>query len=222
MKAKNKTQLLDAGFTLIELLVVIAIMGSLVGFMIINLGLQRGARNLKIAQDQLVTDLRKIQSYTLSSRVLSNGQPAQYYLIKFDFNQPDRYTIQGIYDTENTTNGRLTNVETVFLPQEVSFDPIAPAVTMNPALTSKSCLLIAFKAPFAKVVVSEGCSQVGPANDPYLIDNSDDYAKVTNFYNDTSVSSNDSTVILKLKEGGTGTTKTVTVQAVNGLITFEQ
>ncbi|MCL5774791.1 MAG: type II secretion system GspH family protein [Patescibacteria group bacterium] len=222
MKAKSKIQRLNLGFTLIELLVVIAIMGALVGFMIVNLGLQRGARNLKIAQDQLVTDLRKIQSYTLSSRVLSNGQPAQYYLMKFDFNQPDRYTIQGIYDTENTTNGRLTNVETVFLPQEVGFDPIAPSATANPTLTPKSCLLIAFKAPFARVIVSEGCNQVAPVNYPYLIDSTDDYAKVTNFYNDTSVSSKESTVTLKLKEGGTGTTKTVTVQAVNGLITFEQ
>ncbi len=223
MKAKNKTSgSADLGFTLIELLVVIAIMGTLVGFMIINLGQQSGARNLKIAQDLLVTDLRKIQSYTLSSRVLPNGQPAQYYLMKFDLSKPDQYTIQGVYDMENTTNGRLVDVETVHLPQQVTFDPISPTATANPTLTAKNCLLLAFQAPFAKVVVSEGCSQVAPATNPYLIDSTDDYSKVINFYNDTSVTSNDSTLTLKLKEARTGTTKTITVQAVNGLVTFEQ
>ena len=224
MKAKTKDKQRNLGFTLIELLVVVAIMGMLVGYMVINLGQQRGARNLKIAQNQLVTDLRKIQSYTLSSRVLPNGQPVQYYLIKFDFNQPDRYTIQGIYDKENTTNGRLKDVEVVRLPQEVTFDPLSPAATSNPTLSgnSKNCYLAAFKAPFARVLVNRGCDQVAPISDPYLIDNTDDYAKLVNFYSDTQVTSNGTVIVLKLKEARTGTTKTVTLQAVNGLITFEQ
>lgn len=224
MGEKNKKQQLNLGFTLIELLVVVAIMGSLVGFMIINLGQQRGARNLKLAQNQLVTDLRKIQSYTLSSRVLPNGQPVQYYLMRFDLSKPDRYSIQGIYDKENTTNGRLKDVETVYLPQEVTFDPVSPVTTSNPALSGnlKGCYLIAFKAPFARVIVNRGCDQIAPVSDPYLIDNTDDYSKVVNFYSDTSVTSNDSVVVLKLKEARTGTTKTITVQAVNGLVTFQQ
>ncbi|MCL5775366.1 MAG: type II secretion system GspH family protein [Patescibacteria group bacterium] len=224
METKSKKKQPNPGFTLIELLVVVAIMGSLVGFMIINLGQQRGARNLKIAQNQLVTDLRKIQSYTLSSRVLPNGQPVQYYLMKFDLSKPDQYSIQGIYDKENTTNGRLKHVEVVHLPQEVTFDPLSPVVTSNPALNgnTKNCFLIAFKAPFARVLVNRGCDQVAPVGDPYLIDNTDDYSKIVNFYSDTGVTSNSSVVVLKLKEARTGTTKTVTIQAVNGLITFEQ
>lgn len=220
-KSGNKNSAASLGFTLIELLVVIAIMGSLVGYMIINIGQQRGARSLKIAQNQLVTDLRKVQSYTLSSRVLSNGQPAQYYVMKFDFNQPDRYFIQGIYDKENALNGRLKDVETVHLPQEVTFDPLSPAVVSDPSLVAKSCLLLAFKAPFARVIVNEGCTQTLPLTDPYNITSTDDYVRITNFNGNNSVTSKDSKVILKLKEARTGTTKSITIQSVNGLITFE-
>jgi prepilin-type N-terminal cleavage/methylation domain-containing protein len=223
MKAKYKKYNSSLGFTLIELLVVVAIMGSLVGFMIINLGQQRGARSLKIAQNQLVTDLRKVQSYTLSSRVLPNGEPVQYYVMKFDFNQPDRYFIQGIYDKENTLNGRLKFVETVRLPQEVTFDPLDPLATTNPTLNgnTKNCYLLAFKAPFARVIVNRGCDPTAPISDPYDINIADDYVHITNFSSDNSVTSKTSKIELKLKEARTGTTKKITIQAVNGLVTFE-
>mgnify|MGYP001194382242 CR=1 FL=1 len=209
------------GFTLVELLVVIAIMGILVGFMIVNLGQQRGPRNLRIAQNQLVTDLRKIQSHTLSSRVLPNGQPVQFYLIKIDINQPDRYFVQGIYDKDKTLNGRLKDVETVRLPQGVTLDSLSIS---NPSLSgnTKSCYLIACKAPCARVVVNRGGDQAAPVSEPDDIANTDDYSKLSNFYTDTNYTSNDSVVVIKLKEAQIGTAKTVTVQAVNGLVIFEQ
>ena len=89
---------LKKGFTLIELMVVVSIMAILATAVIINIAGQRNNRNIIIAENELVNNIRTAQSYTLSSRVLPSGQSAQYYVLKFDFSEPSQYILQAIYN----------------------------------------------------------------------------------------------------------------------------
>jgi prepilin-type N-terminal cleavage/methylation domain-containing protein len=212
---------IKAGFTIIELLVVISIMGILSGLMIVNFAGLRGARNLKIAQNQLVTGLRKIQSYTLSSRNISSNVPAQFYLIKFDRNNPRQYIIQAIYNV--TTAPKLIDIETVKLPDgiklavtdpiEIDRQPLGPSINDQKPST---CALVAFRAPFAKVIMNDGCSYANFIND--------DYTKIKDFVanNDSITASSDSVMTIKLYEEQKGTVRTVTVNGISGLIGFQQ
>lgn len=223
------------GFTIMELLVVLLIMGTLFSVVLLNIGGKKGVRNLKLAQNQLVSDIRKIQSYTLSSRNVPGGQPTQYYLIKFDMRYSDRYFIQAIYDKDTAPggNGRLITIETVPFPQGIRFDigaiapsypititrPINPPPNIN--FTSTDCGLLAFKSPFAKTYMSIGCT-VNSTPEPYVIQSSDDYSQVVNFNGEDNTSSKASTMTITLKENQSNQKRTVTIQATNGLVTFSQ
>ena len=68
MKQKYSKTKYQLGFTLIELLVVISIMGILATLMIVNFAGQRVSRSLLLAKNETVTNIRKVQSYTLSSK----------------------------------------------------------------------------------------------------------------------------------------------------------
>src|SRR5438105_10754499 len=120
MDAEKQIRLISkrqSGFTLIELLVVIFIMGLLAGLLTLNLAGQRVARNIQIAQNQLVSNIRKIQGYTLSSRNVSQNQPAEYYVMKFDLANPYQYTIQAIYNVGSSPT--LANVEVIKFPTDI-------------------------------------------------------------------------------------------------------
>jgi prepilin-type N-terminal cleavage/methylation domain-containing protein len=227
------------GFTLVELMAVITIMVILASVMVINLAKQRASRDIKIAENQLVTDIREAQSETLSSRILPNGQQAQFYIIKVDsLNTPNQYTLQAIYNV--STSPQLVDIKTVNLPANIHFVPStvpAPSILIDrtaaldqtatgPVSYTQpvSCALVAFSAPFAKTILNGQCAQ---ANwDP----NNDDYAKIINFQNNVPCSSvgvppqctasTDSIITFTLSDFGNTVTKQVKVNAITGSITF--
>lgn len=141
---------LSSGFTLIEMLVVIGIMAMIIGLFLVNFNALEGARNLKIAQNQLVTDIRKIQSYTLSSRnVSSSGKPAHYYIIKFDtstLNNKKNYTIQAI-DNASTAS---VDLQTILLPRTSQISSLSVQPASGSAQTA-TCVQVAFSLPFGRV-----------------------------------------------------------------------
>ncbi len=162
----------ERGFTIMELIVVLAIMGIILSLVTASIVSQRGNRSLNIAQNELATNIRKMQSYTLSSRTLTNGLPVQYYLVKFNTATPDRYTLQAIYNV--TSSPILQDLETVKFPQGVKFISTSP-ITINGAAITTGCALLAFRLPFAKVIMNDGCNVNGW--DPIT----DDYKKIINF-----------------------------------------
>ena len=172
------------GFTLIELLVVIAIMVLLSSTLIINLAGQRVSRDIRIAQNQLVSDIRKVQSYTLSARSLPSSESVQYYFLKFDLTKPTQYTIQAISNVG--VQPKLQDVETVKLPPNIQLDLInPPLITQRPNPASQTpfynCPLIAFAAPFGKIIFNDGCAPLNYSS-PYTLQITDDYyAKIINF-----------------------------------------
>lgn len=223
----------NQGFTLMELIVVVAIMSVLAGAMVLNLAGQRSNRDLKLAQSQLVSNLRKIQSYTLSSRLLPSGQTAQYYAMKFNTSTPDRYTIQAMSNISSSPQ-RLQDLETIKLPVNIIISQVVISSRPNSPTTqylTNSCGLAVFSAPFGKIFFNDGCL----VSDPNNLQTGDDYKKIIDFvsniacvsvpppsYSPTVCSvSTDSIMTITLADKlKLSSTKTVTVNGITGAVTF--
>ncbi|HYV33356.1 MAG TPA: prepilin-type N-terminal cleavage/methylation domain-containing protein [Candidatus Limnocylindria bacterium] len=227
----------QGGFTLIELLVVIAIMGLLSTLMIVNLGTQRGARNIGIAENELVSNIRKAQSNTLSSRLLPSGESAQFYILKFDLSRPTEYKIQAMYNVSSVP--KLVDIETINLPPNIQFESVSGStITINrPSIPTiqningpTGCALVVFAAPFAKTLLNTGCTPVALPPGPYTIANTDDYQKILNFVANGDCDafnnpfgctvSTDSTMTIVLSDREHSVSKTVTVNAITGSVIF--
>jgi len=232
-----------AGFTLIELMTVVTIMVILAAVMIINLAGQRTRRDLNIAQNQLVSYIRQAQSYTLSARTLPNGQPVQFYALKFDMATPTQYTLEAISNVSSSP--QLTDIQVIKFPANIQIATVTPGTypividrtaandtfytfagssTPLQAIASGGCALLAFAAPFGKVIFNGGCTQSGW--DP----NNDDYEKIVNFQTNvvcnsfnspqTCSASTDSIMTIILSDSGKTVSKTVNVNAITGVVTF--
>ncbi len=223
------------GFTVMELMVVISIMMILTTAIVINLNKQRASRDVKIAQNQLVSDLRKIASYTLAARTAPGGRSAQYYLMRFDLTKPDRYEILAI--TNAASSPILESVEIIKLPANIKFDSAAPIIISqrlaSPAsqsFASSDCALVAFKAPFSKVILNKGCAITTAPSGISLTNTSDDFAKIINFQTNVSCdinnnppacsASTDDLMTIKLADTANTVFRTIIINAVTGAITF--
>ena len=184
-----KDRRLQTGFTLMELMVVLTISAFLFTAIIVNINGQRAPRDLKIAQNEMVSNFRKTQSYTLSSRNLPSGQSVQYYLVKIDLTKPNQYTIQAIFNVGSSP--QLQNVETIKLPTNVKISGVS--ITQRPMApgtqTPTSCALATFVAPYGKVVFNDGCFP-STVTGSYTIQASDDYQKLVSFQNNVQCDNN--------------------------------
>lgn len=176
-------------FTLIELLVVISIMALLAGAVIANYAGRRSPRDLKIAQNELVTNIRKAQSYALSSRELNGTTPVQYYVLRFDTTSSTQYQIQAMYNTQSSP-AMLQKAETINLPTGVILG--SPRINGS----ASACVLIAFQLPYAKILNNSSC-----AGAPPTVNSSDDYQKIISFVanNAATTVTSDSAVVLTLQ-----------------------
>ena len=212
----------QSGFTLMELIVVLAILGVTAGAIIANYAGQRPQRNLLIAQNELVSNLRKVQSYTLSSRNVLGSTAVQYYVLKFDLASSSSYSIQALYNVKTPPVGgsaNLANLQTINLPQGIKIKSINVG-SPNPNATP-GCVLIAFKLPFAKIIINSSCT-INPAQTPPLVQTGDDYDKLIKFVsnNNTSVSSDTKTTITLGDDNG-AITRWVIVNGITGLFDFQ-
>lgn len=212
---------LNKGFSLIELMVVISIMAVILTVSLANLAGQRVPRDSKIAQSELVTNLRKLQSYMISGRNLPGStQAPAYYVMKLDLSNPNQYVNQIIY---KDTNGvyHLRDLETIKIPPTIRLSGLA----VNGTGITNGCLLVGFRAPFAKVIFNDGCvfNSFDTAT-PYCA-----YKKITDYVTNTSCSDSpdmctaktDVSAVITMTDINSDTvTKTVTVNAITGGIDF--
>lgn len=175
----------NAGFTIIELLVVMGIMTILIGLFTVNLAGQRASRSLKIAQNELVTNLRKFQSYILSGRSIGIGQGVQYYIVKFDktnSTNASRYTVQALYKDPSGI-WKLKDVESDSFPTGVSLSSIS--ISSGGINSTPTCALLAFQVPYGRIFMNPGCNPSPLPSNPYSVISGDDYNKIITFVTNT-------------------------------------
>lgn len=139
--------IIQSGFTLIEVLIVISITALLMAAITINFNRTRAARSVVFAQNETVTNIRKVQSYMLSSRDITPSVPAKFYYIKFQKGLPT-YTIGAIDNNYNLHE----NLETVTLPGGVVISSLRYG---DGAVSIDRCVEILFSAPFGKMFLNK-------------------------------------------------------------------
>ncbi len=143
---RNQNIKKQSGFTIIELLVVCAIMATVATIGIINWNSQRSARTLTIAQNELITNIRKVQSYAVSSRNTPTGDAAKYYVIEVS---QDAITLP-VYAVVGP-NHSLSAVETITLPSDVKISALSlSGQTPDYIAPSGSCVDIVFSVTYGK------------------------------------------------------------------------
>ncbi len=156
---QNKTIRDQSGFTIIELMVVISIMAMLMTVIVISYANQRKTRSTVLAQNETITNIKKVQSYILSSRNISENTPAKYYIIKLRSGQPT-YEIQAI-DNKFVLH---QNVETVSLPSDTMLHHLEFITSDGKSdggeyqvswrATKLECVDVIFAAPFGKMYIN--------------------------------------------------------------------
>ena len=223
----------------------ISIMAILATVLVLNLAGQRAERDVQIAENELVSNIRQIQGNTLSARTLPGGQSPQYYLMKFDLKNPKQYTAEAIYNV-SSGSPQLTDIQTFILPPDVQIGTIAsasfpitisrPGAIIPTTLTLPgvygNCGLVAFAAPFGKTMLDSSCSIASAPS----ISSGDDYYYIVNFVSNIPCASSnlpssppspagcavstDSLMTITLVSQDHTYSKTVTVNAVTGSVSF--
>jgi prepilin-type N-terminal cleavage/methylation domain-containing protein len=156
----------QSGFTLWEMLFVVGILAVFYALVIGNYGQSRVAQNLKNAQYEMITNIQKARSYSLSGRHIQGFSP-KYYIVKIEApgsgGTVTSYSVQGIaYDAGNNVDVQYDgnpndNLETIPLPQTVSVKELK-LWKGGVAQTDPTCVQIAFAVPYGKTYISENCA----------------------------------------------------------------
>lgn len=144
----------QAGFTLIEMIVVITILGLVLSFGIANFAAQQAPRNLVIVQNEMVTNFRKAQSYTLSSRNSTDNKPIKFYVVNIGPVGKSQRSYE-IGSVDSTYGYQQTEIVTI--PQPAYIDEVTIGTYSDifraSGEASLGCIQVIFGAPFGKVYI---------------------------------------------------------------------
>lgn len=157
-----KLKIKNSGFTLIELMVTSAIMMILISVFLANFSGNSVSRNLTIARNNLVSDLRRVQSNSLSARDITPGTPSIDYGITLSTTAPTSYAIVG---DDNSFYPVRSTISTITLPPRAYFKQIT-IVRADGTSTSATSDEILFRNPFARVIQTYSGGTVAGSKDP--------------------------------------------------------
>lgn len=165
---KQKQAEKQSGFTLLEMLFVVGILAMFYGLVLTNFGRARTPQQLRSAQNELVSQIQKLRSYSLSGRRIFN-LPAKYYILRLDrTSSPAGYVVQGIAYDPTAQVDRFyigspsdPNIETIPLPQHITIKSLElyQKDLTNPATgyvtTTPSCVQVAFAVPYGRTYIAD-------------------------------------------------------------------
>lgn len=135
------------GFTVVELLVVFLIIVLLSSVIIVNWNNQTPRRSLTISQNEVTTNIRRVQSYAVSSRNINATVSAKFYYLKFQKNQ-GVYSLDGSDGAVNPVY--YSDLEKYNLPSGIVVSDIALTSTNGGSNLSPNCLLLAVSVIYGK------------------------------------------------------------------------
>lgn len=151
------------GFTLIELLVTMAIIVTLTSFFLVNYSGRNTPRNLGIARDNLVSDLRTAQSYALASRDITPGvTPSSDYGLVFSTASPTSYSFIG---DDNATPANRSTLTARTFPSRIYISAIN-ITRSDTTVTAATSLQILFTTPYSRVLQTYSGGVVSATKDP--------------------------------------------------------
>ena len=144
------------GFTVVEMLIIISIIGLLSASMLSNQRSSAGLRQLNLDVQKVVQDIRKAQSFALSSQLatdcsLSSTVP---YGVVFDVTSPDRYIYVADCDESKTYSPGDIVLQTVILNESELAPSESGLVPLDVSGSSVDTLNIFFDPPLPQLVVN--------------------------------------------------------------------
>ncbi len=152
------------GFTLIELLVTIGIMVVLVGLVVANFAGTSPQRNLKVVHNELVSNIREMQSFATDNRDLPSGTPASAYQLTFDIRTPAaavKYNLAG-YDNAVIPNMVALSTQRLLAGIVVSSISITHA---GGAPVSATQLRLMYTLPYGRMFASYSGGSTGATDE---------------------------------------------------------
>lgn len=146
---KQTTKNKNLGFTLIELLVVIAILGLMSTLVVVNFNQLRASRSITLAENEMVSEIRKVQGYALSGHDSTANSANSPRFFVLTFNQLSKsYTITSV---EYNNGGYAWNdLETVQINEGAA---ISDVTASNLGGIKPVCVQIAYSVPYARTYV---------------------------------------------------------------------
>ena len=151
---------INQGFTLIELLVAMAILITLTSIFLANFQNSRASQNVMVATASLTSDLHKLQSFSLSSKDITLGNPSSQYYVTFG-NANVSYSLIG---TNNGNPGVDTTLNTITLPNGISIGGIQ-ITRVDGTIATPINVTLAFKVPYARMIFNFPGGTINEQND---------------------------------------------------------
>lgn len=108
----------NRGFSMLELLVVLVVMITLTAIVMSNYGYQNNNLKLKMEVQQIMSDLRKAQNYSISTKMVDTDIPKGGYGVRFE-RIPNSYTIFADTDANKVYTNIGEKYEQFTLPQGI-------------------------------------------------------------------------------------------------------
>jgi prepilin-type N-terminal cleavage/methylation domain-containing protein len=165
-KAKKNKKIINndinnqSAFSLIELLVAIAILVTLTSVFVANFQAQRNNLSVSGVANQLVSDLHKLQSFSLSSKDIIQGSPASSYSITFNNNTTSYNTV----GYNNAIPPVPSNLSTINFPPNVKIAALQVTKT-DSSNVAPAAVAVTFKIPYGRVLTNYAGSITNEVND---------------------------------------------------------
>lgn len=162
---QNRTK--NSGFTLIELLVSVFIMLTLLGIVLANFSGLSGTRNLNVAKNNIISDMRRQQSQSLSSRNISGAIVASAYGVTMATVTAPPSSYSMIADNNSAIPVRY-NQATLNLPPNVYIKTIS-IVRATGSSTTATNLEVYFTVPYGRLLQTYSGGVSAQSKDPNAI-----------------------------------------------------
>lgn len=151
------------GFTIIELMVTISIMVILLTVVIANFGTGNQKRNLTIGRNVMMSDIRKAQSLSISSKDISPSHPASSYSITMNKSSNNRsYSLVG---KDNSIPANQSTIISPTLPTNTYIKTITINKQDGGTIVISNTLNVEFLVPYGRIAMSYDNSNGKELND---------------------------------------------------------